>query len=571
MKNLLLIFTFVLMFAIRSEAADLQASVNNNQIPYGEAFVLTISDNTAKSDAQPDLSVLQRDFTIYSTSSSLQSSYSNGVSKQKKEWHITLLPHREGKITIPAINVGNYATNSLEIEILPSGSITAKKNTLSKQQTNEDTFAAELSVNDKNPYVQQEVNAVLTIYDNRGLQIKQEPTFNNNDDWIIKLVGQPEIIERGNARLIKFFYAMFPQKSGTLQIPSAEIDGVYFDMDNPQNVNNDFFGFRINLGGMFGVEKPVKLHTESFPIEVKSAPKEYGDEWWLPAQKIVLSAKWSDNKKEFKVDETAAREITIAAAGITETQLPELNFAENSAWKQYPEAPETSSTIDGNNVISQATYRIVYIPQQSGKMILPAIKVKWFDVKNGKIAYATIPEEIIIVQGNKKSDEIITEAITEKASALPDISGKNKTAANDVSKTQSEDKSVWLYILVAFVAGLLFSYIAFGKKNKQTVQEKNVGLHEISSAIRKNDYRSLRDALLRWGKENITSKRLNNLQDLADFLQYPDFSNEMEKLNSIIYAGKTTELNYEIIVNTLKKYKKNKDNIKDDPLPKLYK
>ena len=46
----------------------------------------------------------------------------------------------------------------------------------------------------------------------------------------------------------------------------------------------------------------------------------------------------------------------------------------------------------------------------------------------------------------------------------------------------------------------------------------------------------------------------------------------MNKLNSILYAGLSDNLDAEIIVLKLKEYQKNaKKNIKKEPLPKLYK
>ena len=108
MKKFLLALSFALVAAAAARAQVLRANIESSTVPMGEAFNLNLSyDGKDGANLQPDLSVLQKDFSIYSTSSSSQISYVNGQSSEQRDWDIGLLPKREGEVEIPAISVGN--------------------------------------------------------------------------------------------------------------------------------------------------------------------------------------------------------------------------------------------------------------------------------------------------------------------------------------------------------------------------------------------------------------------------------------------------------------------------------
>ena len=126
MKKFLLALSFALVAAAAARAQVLRANIESSTVPMGEAFNLNLSyDGKDGANLQPDLSVLQKDFSIYSTSSSSQISYVNGQSSEQRDWDIGLLPKREGEVEIPAISVGKYKTQPLKLKVLPAGSAVA--------------------------------------------------------------------------------------------------------------------------------------------------------------------------------------------------------------------------------------------------------------------------------------------------------------------------------------------------------------------------------------------------------------------------------------------------------------
>lgn len=567
-------------------AETLTASVDSSEVPMGEVFNLNLSyDGKNGTLLQPDLSVLQNDFNIYSTSSSSQISYINGQSSEQRDWDIGLLPKHEGNVTIPAISVGKYKSRPLNIKILPQGTTVSSKGTEKVQNDNQlaeaNKFSVDLSVNMQQPYVQQEVNAVLTIKDRVGLQLTSEPQFANAENWIIKPLQKPEIKQQNAETEIKFHYAMFPQKSGEQDLPIVKINGFYTEFEKAakhpllhQGVNSLFQLMNVDFDEMFGIQKPVELYTKTKSIKVLPAAAEYGTKWWLPSDEVKVKAIWNEKKPLFKVGETVARKIIILASGVAETQLPEINFQENENFKIYPENPEWDSKVFDNRVIAQSITGVVYIPQKSGEQILPEIKVPWYDIKNKKVEIAVIPAEKVFVEKGSGVEEITAEKNIKTLETENPFDVSQQNQEKTLQKMEKNKNTVnILWVAAAFVAGLLISLLL--RRRSPSGDTCKTG-YNWCAAIRKNlaekDYRLLRDNLILWGSKTFYDKNIANLEDLSGIINNEDFSSQLRKLNQNLYAGASEKIDEGIIMSVIKDCKNHKSvQAENEPLPKLYK
>ena len=580
--QILWIYIILNLGAINAIAQIVDAQVENTNVPMGEVFNLNISLEGNNINGQPDLSVLQKDFSVYNTSTSTQTSFINGISSQRKDWDIGLLPKKIGKLIIPSISVGPHKTNPIELTILPAGSVVPQNNNNNVKVSNDNDlatqtkFSADFSIENENPYIQQGVKGILTIYDAVGLQLSSAPQFSGENEWIVKMLEQPKIKQlEGNAREIQVPYILFPQKSGKLNLPIVTINGVYTSYEKsarkpkiqPINRGNLFQMLDIDFGNVFGVEKPFVITTKEKVVDVKPVPKEYGDNWWLPADEFMMISSW-DKNAVFKIGEPVVREITMIGKGVVDAQLPEIKGADLNDVKTYPENPVYSSDVVNGNVVSQSVNRVVYIPQNGGKIKLPEIKIQWYDINDNKIKIALIPAETINVKGEIKKTEAQLEV---------DKKEKKSISKQEDIKVQHKQNNIQvMYIILsvisAFIFGIVLSYFIFRKKNEKEKEDASISLFDISGTLKNRDYRSLRDYLIKWGNDIIKGQNINNLNDLSEHIKDAEFSDQMNKLNSILYAGLSDNLDAEIIVLKLKEYQKNaKKNIKKEPLPKLYK
>lgn len=554
------------------QADELTASLNQNEVAYGDGFELTLTYNGNDAGAmQVDLGDLQTDFAIYSTSSSVRSSFVNGVGSMQRQWKIGLMPKKTGVLTIPEIKAGQYKSQTLQINVLPAGSAVQQqpKSQITKSVDKMSQVEADLQLDNTTPYVQQELNAVLVINDNKGIEFTAEPQFiTNADEWIVKTLRQPTVEANGHGgRLIKFYYALFPQKSGLQQIPAMQIEGMYTSFDEDNNQMATFGGlsnfFNMNMGNLFGVRKPIRLMTKPQDVNVLPIAAGYGNDWWLPAGAVGVAERWVDEHPTFKVGETVAREIAFAAEGVADTQLPEITLPTVKNVKQYPEKPQIESIADKNHITSQLKMRIVYIPQVVGKQVIPEIRIPWYNVNTKQKQVAIIPAATIDVEGGTEnavvSDNISTNTDT---AAIKSVAPVKKGAALNLT---------WLWIALAFIAGLILSYVILKRTMQSNIDVPQSNLKGIEQSLQQKDYRQLRDSLLEYGRQIFRGQNINNLNDLATCIDEPKFTEQMQILNSILYAGQTGQIDDNIILSTLKNKQKQHHCAEKKPLPDLYK
>lgn len=590
MKNILGYVTVFLLWTGSLQAQTLVAEVDSNEVPLGEVFNLNLTyDGADGGTLQPDLSVLQQDFSIYSTSSSTQVSIINGRTSHRQDWDIGLIAKHEGKMTIPEILVGKSKSQPLNINVLPAGTnVTTNKKDRNAYMKNDNTlaeaakFSVNLTVDKKQAYLQQEVNAEVVINEKMGLQLTSEPQFGATSDWLVKSLGNPQVSQQNGEREIRFQYALFPQKSGLLRIPSVKINGFYVSSEMRQKApvlqqgfNSLFQMMSMDFDDMFGVKKPVELYTK--PVEIKVLPvvSEWNNNWWIPAESLKLQAFWEQKKPLFKIGETVAREIVITASGVDEMQLPELDLSAGENFKQYPENPQLTSEVHNGKIVSQSVIRVVYIPQNGGEQILPEIKLPWFNVKTKKIEMATIPAEKVFVEGlPQKLEKRITETAQKEHI--------EKEEKENVSLKQKNEKMEFFSLKIviacvigAFMLGLLLSrFFLNNATNKKAENKKNnsAWCSRISKDLEVKDYRALRDDLLKWGNEEFCDTRICNLNDLSENVNEEEFRNQLYLLNQSLYGDKMVELDAKKILKIIKScHLTKKSKAVEEPLPKLYK
>ncbi len=588
-KKIIYLAVFTL-FSFECYAQVLSATVADTKVPMGEVFDLTlVLDGNAAGSLQPDLRGLRQDFQIYSTSSSMQSSFVNGQGSTKRSWTIGLMPKKEGQLEIPAISVGKYQSQPISINVVPQGSYVPAKAaaTAANQATGNEPSAtaaqpkvdATLTVDSRQAFVQQEVNAVLTIVDHVGIDITSQPYFvQDNGDWTIKILRQPSVDNNGQGeRIIKFYYAMFPQKSGDLTIPEIRVDGYYVDFERepetgPRSMSGFLRLFDMDLHSMFGVKKPIAMQTEPVQVKVLPAPAAYGSAWWLPSTAVGIAARWEDMQPTFKVGETQAREIVLVAEGVAETQLPELVLPESPNIKQYPEKPQVEAIVGNNRITSKMSMRVVYIPQESGEQLIPEISVPWYNVATQTVEKAVLPAQKIMVQAGSGKSTVVAD--TEPASPSSSTKPTQPSQYEDVTQPQTNklltQVGLGVIVLLAFLAGLLISYLLL-KKRTPSVGSEAADLKNVEKALEQKDYRALRDALTAYGQKLFAGRSINNLQDLSEAVGDAEFAAQMQTLNGILYADQSGDLVPEIILRGLKQKKTTAARSEDEPLPKLYK
>ena len=575
---------FSLFLTFTAQAQTLTADVNRREVPEGETFMLILTYDGSEKDT-PDIGVLNDDFTIYSVGNSVRNQMINGNFSSERQWNLVLMPKSTGEITIPAIKLGSSESRPLTIKIIKAGEAYSGDNLQNgtPQPNQKPRFFIQGSIDTPNPFVQEQMNYTVTLYDAGGLQ-GQEPSFVNADakDWVIRSLGNPEVksvtINGINMREIKFNYALFPQRSGKLTVPQARFDGYYLTKSEPRVdpfrdlFRDDFMGFRLNMNDMFATRNPVTLVTKPIEADIKPIPQENGGNWWIPAQNVVLYSQFEPEKPQFKVGEAVKRNIYLKAEGVLDNQLPDISFKNIAGVKQYPEKPVVKSVVENGKVVSVAQIANVYIPNRAGEAVIPAISVDWFNVKTNKLEKATLPEIKINIEAGAPT------AVSETVSTPEQEENISPDKREKTTVTPSGPTAFNPYLLtgMAFILGILLTALFFMLHKKSVQPTAGVSVKDwqkyVIQKAKAGDLRALRDGIIEWCRDKYGNHSVTNLSDAAKTIGSKAFAAELDELSSALYSGNENEWNKDKFLKTFTGIGKQKTgkNAEKDILPKLY-
>ncbi len=409
-KSLLpVVYVALLFISLTSHSwASIKAFLSQATVYDGDPVTLTIeSDSSSTSD--PDLSVLNQDFQVQGTSQSSNFSMINGNTSYTKTWSIQLLPKKKGEIVVPVIQLGSEATLPLKLIV---ADLTPDAVAQNSQHV---TLEATAEIGKSLPYVQQQIPYVIKLFTDETIVQGDiyEPRIENAVVEKLSRDKQYSISRNGKTlNVLERHYVISPEKSGTLVIPPALFKGKQIlPSENQQQrsrrgsladsffndpfFSDSFFGSAFNQRGT-----PITSRSDSIEIDVQPIPSEYNGANWLPAEDLVITDSWSKSNPTFKVGEPVVRTLTLETKGLTGSQIPEFTVDEPNTMRVYPDKATTETKTDGNTVFGLRQQPISYIPNASGQVLIPAIKIDWWNVVTQKQETFTLPErEIQVLPG----------------------------------------------------------------------------------------------------------------------------------------------------------------------------
>lgn len=356
----------------------LTATVDKNPAMLDESITLTLEANAALPREAFDTSVLEKDFKVVRTSVSNQMRKINLRESVSTTWTTILFPRTTGRLRIPAIQIHSIQSSPIDILVVPVSQASA--------QTRDIFMTAE--VLPEQGFVQQQltyqVKLFLAVELERGsLQV---PSV---DNVMMEQMGEDletTAIQNGKRyRVIERNFAIIPQESGILQIPSPIFEGSIRTRN------------RGSFGGLFNPSKAVNQIGPEVNIDIKPIPQGYSEPW-LPSEFVQINEAWSTDLSNFTVGEPITRTITLSAIGVDDALLPSIDDRLPPSIKAYPDQPQLNTVNKDNTLIAQKVVNMALVPSREGNFVLPEIKVPWFNTLTQSTEYAIIPAQAILVQ-----------------------------------------------------------------------------------------------------------------------------------------------------------------------------
>lgn len=563
---LLLLLTLLVPATAR---AALTAEVDRSTVNEGETFTLTLTVS-GNNDSQPDLSGLNKDFDVISTGQNSSIQIINGNIQSHHDWSITLSPRHAGQLIIPPIAVGNDSSNALAITVLPA---TASSNGSGHLG---DVFI-EVSTKPEKVYVQQQLLYTVRLYYAAPLRqgSLDTPTL---DNAIVQKLGDDSHFDtqRGGRlyHVIERRYAIFPQHSGTLTIPSLVFDG---DVDDASARNVDSFFFNLNPP-----TRHVHLRSRTIAVQVASQPATYQGANWLPAQDIQLEEKWSTPHPQFRVGEPITRNLIIHAKGLTSSQLPDLPLPNLTGVKLYPDQAQTSDNAHGDTLESERIQKVAMIPTQAGELTLPAIQLHWWDTVTQHVRTAILSAETIHVLpaantnadiSNTPAQPAKTPIETKPAQTQSVTPTPGKTAIVSAAPQQTLSQIIWMALALFFALAWLITLLLWWRRKQPrpvavkqpatVVPAEQEAVKHVKQGCQLNDPQRVKHALLLWAKTRWPATPPLSLGALATLIKDTSLANELVSLDKLLYAANVSGWQATLLLQCFNDYLKKTQN-RDD-------
>jgi len=313
---------------------------------------------------------------------------------------------------------------------------------------------------------------------------------------------------------------------------------------------NDPFDNFFKNGSIGGPSKPFIASTEALDINILPVPNAFSGNNWLPAEDLVIQDSWSNNPPQLKVGEPVTRTLILQAKGLAGSQIPDITIPKPATMKIYPEPAKSETRTDGNTVYGIQRIDLSYIPNKSGAVNIPEIKVDWWNIKTKTQETFTLPEWFLNVARGVAVEE------AEKPEAMQDNVEETTLNEPEGDSPNTSDKGFisWgsltaLLLVIALSAFLIyqFIYLRFIKQKHATDQFKpsKIDIQTLKSKLllscKNNDNHAAASAPLTFIRAQWDDNTILNLGKLVQEISHD--SEIIKELDKSLYASNSKTSN----------------------------
>jgi len=532
-----------------AQDVEVVASVDRDQPHENESFTYVLRAE-GRVRGQPDISPLLDLFDVLSSSESTRIQIVNGRAEQVVEWIYQLMPRQAGKALIPPVEVAGTFSNAVEIEVLPA---------TAQGDAPGDIFL-EVEIEPERVYVQSQVVYTLRLFVGTmtGRATITPPRISGGEAIVERLGDDREYRATRAGRdftVRERRFAIFPQQAGVLTLGPATFEAMVIPAR--------------------GFSRVQRYESDPIELEVLAAvppPASHPNAAWLPARRLELTDRWSNDPPDLVVGVPTTRTVTIEAEGLLETQLPELSVPTASGVRMYADRPELDRTITGAGLLARRVERYAVLPQTAGDVELPGVELPWFDTVNGRWQIASVPARALTVQPGAASDPLPVPQPVPESPAAP------------ATPVPQPSAGPWPIVSAVLAVGWALTVLLWWRSSRSAGGSARVedapaarqpprgAMKRLRAACDWNDAFAARTALLDWAAERFPDDTPRSLGALAGRLP-EDAAAAVLDLEAALYAPGGREWQGAALANALAKHDTGTPRRRrgtDDPLVPLY-
>jgi hypothetical protein len=549
-----------------------RASLDSTSVALGDAVQLRLQRDTEAS-GMPNLTPLQQDFDVLSTSSSRTLQIVNGSTSMQIATIVMLSPKHAGTLTIPALDWSGESSTPITLTVTPGGGAT---NSSGATAPGKKVFI-ETSVDSTEPFLQQGVHVTVRIYMGEPLT-KAGMDFPASNDALIEQIQSDthhDTVRNGEPyTVVERHYLLFPQKSGDLTVAGPVLEGQVAVHIHGDQFGNDPFADLFGAGaGMMVPTRPIRVQGDPIVLHVRPRPAAAGSGPWIPARDVTLTAQWHPDSMQVHVGDPITLNLHLEADGLTAAQLPDLSTLLDppAGLKAYPDQAKLSSVQRSDTVFGTRDQAIALVADQPGNYVLPPLHVSWWDTKANALRQVNLPASSLTVLPAVGAAPAATSAAVASAPSTsgvpPPRDAVPAAGTQPVSGSAMSAFSVMqIWILISAVLALLWLVTMFAwwrSRRSRTAPPRATGADAVRpntvvsqavtqpvkpasvsqaraqfrEACRRNDAQAARRALLAWTGAAWPREPAVGLEALAKRMDGTEVSARLLELDRACFAG----------------------------------
>lgn len=511
-----IVLTLSMVSAVAQAAVT--ASVDRDRIALGDTLRLTLSATAGEDTRNTDLRPLLADFEVLQRSSSSKTSIVNGRRSESREILIDLTPRRQGTLKIPPMRVGQSQSNMLLVAVgPPPDKVAADETVLFEAEVDRDTV-----------YVQGQLILTLRIQQSVNLE-NRSITELQLDNAFVKALEQKSFqrtIDNRPWLIHELRYAIFPEQSGTLEIPAQTFSA------RESTPRRSFF----DLGND---GRQVRRSSQKLSIEVMPRPANYPGQTWLPSRSLTIEESWSTPPEQLRAGESATRTIIVKGDGLQGAQLPPIILPPSDGLKFYPDQPVISEQETSTGLLGLRQDSAALVPTRAGSWTVPEVRIPWWDTEKRELRYAVLPQRVLQV-----------------AAAAPDFGattaapqGVPVATASPIAvgpQTEGDSLVLWQAVTALTTIGWLATLVYFWVSRRgarptsvatvENTSEKQA-FKQLLAACASDHPLHARQALISWADSISADQRINSAHQAAQAFADAGLNAELAQMEAALYGA----------------------------------
>lgn len=485
------VITVLLLIITCQTHALLSVEVSPNPVALGQDVQLILKKKDNASGGLPDLSALEKDFSIVGTQQSHAFQNINGVSHQEDTWLILMNPKHHGKIVIPPVTWGSEKTLAITLDVQ-----SMDKTQVSSTQVGESVFM-KWEIEPQKPMVHEQVKIKLKIYHIEPLLDAKLVPPSVDNGLLFALDSQThlmEIVNQQRYQVEQYRYIVYPQNQGKMQIHAPVLDALEYGMI-PTPIHQTL------------AEKTLMVTPN---LKKNTIPAEN-----LSYQELLpLSSKIG-----IHLGDTVVRKIELIAQGLPAQLIPDIHPSCGQHCKVYMNPPKIDNQMQNGQLYGHKTFEITYLPEVLGAAQLEAIDIPWFNTQTRQVQTLKIPSIPIETFRAKIQDES--------------------------SQPSTPSSKSWLGGFLGFLLGGILvglsRYVPW-KKVFEQIRAFELRHYALKRACLRHDAPAARMALLKWARAQKFENPIRDLHDIARQIPDGDLKMEIKTLIAFLFSRRQDKI-----------------------------